>query len=289
VEQITEAASEITVAELSRRISVPDTGDAFERLARTFNSMLGRLQVAVEKIEQFSADASHELRTPLSVIRTTAELGLRHERSKDEYQADLKDIHVESERLGELVETLLALSREGVTGGSILMKEIDLVALVEEVTSRFEKAARSKGLVFEVEIVSEGIHVMGNESALRRMMSSIMENALAHTEKGTITVRLDDPTDEIQLSIADTGVGIPEGDLDRIFDRFYRVDASRSRSSGGLGLGLAIAKKIADLHGAVISVSSQLGEGSKFAVRFNRTTDGTRRQRDDVVGGPSAV
>ncbi len=199
VEEVTQAASEITVGSLQRRIAVPDTGDALERLTRTFNDMLERLEASVTRIEQFSTDASHELRTPITVIRTTAELALRHGRSEEEYQSDLKEIEQEARRLGELIDVLLTLARTGTTD-DVPMNDIDLGALAADVCRSFEKSRRKRSA--ECSIV------------------------------------------------------------------FFRVDSARSRAAGRLGVGLSIAKRIAELHDAEVDVTSRLGEGTEFAVRF---------------------
>jgi len=269
LDQIAETAAGITVGNLASRIAVPPTRDSLERLALTFNEMLGRLETSVHRIEQFSADASHELRTPLTVIRTTSELALRHGRSQEEYRADLKDIHAQAVRLSELIEVLLALSREGAEGRSVVMSDIDLFELASDVYGQFQKEAESKGLALAIRGPERPVRVMGNDPSLRRMIASLLENAFAHTHAGGITVSVRDD-DAPELSVADTGEGIPEEALGRVFDRFYRVDSSRSRATGGHGLGLSIALRIATLHDAELTAESRLGEGSRFTVRFRR-------------------
>jgi len=269
LDRMAETAAGITVGNLSRRIDVPATRDALERLARTINEMLERLETSVRRIEQFSADASHELRTPLSVLRTTAELALRHGRTEAEYRADLEDIHAEAVRLSELVEVLLSLSREGVEGRTVAMSEVDLFELAADVCRQFRREAESKGLRLSLEGPERPVRVRGNDPSLRRMIASLLENALAHTREGGITVTVrDDGAPEI--AVADTGEGIPEEALGKIFDRFYRVDSSRSRATGGQGLGLSIALRIATLHDAELTAESRLGEGARFTVRFRR-------------------
>lgn len=273
LDQMAETAAGITVGSLSSRIAAPPTRDALERLALTINEMLERLEISVRRIEQFSADASHELRTPLTVIRTTAELALRHGRTAAEYRADLEDIHAQAVRLSELVEVLLALSREGFDGRAVVRSEIDLLDLAADVCRQFQREAESKGLSLKLERPGRPVEVMGNDPSLRRMIASLLENALAHTTTGgiTVTVKGEGPP---ELSVADTGEGIPEEALGKIFDRFYRVDSSRSRTTGGHGLGLSIALRIATLHDAELTVVSRLLEGSCFTVRFRRAGDG---------------
>jgi signal transduction histidine kinase len=267
LDRMAETAAGITVGNLSSRIDVPATRDSLERLALTINQMLERLETSVRRIEQFSADASHELRTPLTVIRTTAELALRHGRSEAEYRADLEDIHAQAVRLSELVEVLLTLSREGGEGRPVAMSEIELLDVAADVCRQFRREAASKGLRLELEGPEHPVRIQGNDPSLRRMIASLLENALAHTREGgiTVTVRGDGAP---EIGVADTGEGIPEEALGKIFDRFYRVDSSRSRATGGQGLGLSIALRIATLHDAKLTVESRLGVGSRFTVRF---------------------
>ncbi|HEY7697686.1 MAG TPA: HAMP domain-containing sensor histidine kinase [Vicinamibacteria bacterium] len=267
LDEIAESAAGITVGNLSNRIAVPPTRDALERLALTFNEMLERLDTSVRRIEQFSADASHELRTPLAVIRTTSELALRHGRTADEYRADLEDIHTQAVRLSELTDVLLALSREGVESQPVAMSEIDLLDLVSDVCRQFRKEASSRGLRLQIEGAEPPVTVMGNDPSLRRLVSTLLENAFAHTREGGVTVSVRGAP-AAELSVTDTGEGIPEESLGRVFDRFYRVDSSRSRATGGHGLGLAIAQRIASMHGAELTVESKLGAGARFTVRF---------------------
>ena len=267
LERIAETAAGITVGNLSSRIEVPPTRDSLERLAITFNEMLERLEASVNRIEQFSADASHELRTPLAVIRTTSELALRHGRTEEEYRADLRDIHAQAVRLSDLVEVLLAISREGAERRPVVMSEIDLFDLVSDVCRQFQKEAESRGLRLEIERPERPVLVMGNDPSLRRLVASLLENAFAHTRSGGITVSVR-TNGTAELSVTDTGEGIPEEALRRVFDRFYRVDSSRSRATGGHGLGLSIARRIATLHDAELTAESRRGEGSRFTVRF---------------------
>jgi len=274
LDRMAETAAGITVGSLASRIDVPPTRDSLERLARTINQMLERLETSVRRIEQFSADASHELRTPLAVIRTTAELALRHGRREDDYRADLEDIHGQAVRLSDLVEVLLALSREGIEGSAVAFSSIDLLDLAKDACRDFEKEARAKGLALWLEGPGHAVPVEGNDASLRRMIASLLENALAHTRHGGIRVTVRDG-ETPELSVVDTGEGIPEEALGKIFDRFYRVDPSRSRSTGGHGLGLAIARQIATLHGAELTAESRLGEGARFTVRFRSKKEGS--------------
>ena len=269
VDQITATASTIGVNNLSRRLDVPKTGDTLERLSRTLNSMFERLEVSVRRIDQFSADASHELRTPLALIRTTAELALKHGRTADEYAQDLAEIKAESERLTELIEVLLALSRDGVETAAVHQYDVDLVQLARAVHGQFTADATAQRLTLELDVPEHDVTIRGSEPALRRLVSSLLENAIAHTASGSVTLGVEDAPD-IRLFVRDTGEGIPAAALERIFDRLYRVDTARGGDGDlRLGLGLSIARRIAEAHDSELSATSQVGEGSEFSVRFS--------------------
>jgi signal transduction histidine kinase len=223
IEEVTLAASEITVGSLEKRIPVPGTGDALERLSRTFNEMMDRLEASVARLEQFSTDASHEMRTPVSVIRTTAELALRHGRTEEEYRTDLEQIEDEARRLGEIIDLLLSLARTGVTE-SVAFADVDLGSLVSEVCAAFERQGLTDGLPLSVAVPERPAMVRGHDPALRRLLLVLLENARAHTERGWIEVLVADEPDSFVLEVRDTGEGIPAEALDRVFDRFFRVD-----------------------------------------------------------------
>ena len=268
VDQIAATASTIGVTSLSKRLEVPKTGDTLERLSRTLNEMFERLEVSVRRIDQFSADASQELRTPLSVIRTTAELALKHGRTTDEYTQDLTEIKAESERMTELIEVLLALSRDGAETATVNQHDLDLVQLVRAVHGQFVSNAASQRLALELDVPEYVVKVRGSEPALRRLVSSLLENAIAHTSVGSVTLGVEE-VEGIRLFVRDTGEGIPEAELERIFDRLYRVDWSRGREGDfRLGLGLSIARRVAEAHDARLSATSRLGTGSEFSLRF---------------------
>ena len=268
VDEIAAIASTIGVNNLSRRLEVPKTGDTLERLSRTLNSMFERLKGSVRRIDQFSADASHELRTPLAVIRTTAELALKHGRTADEYVQDLTEIKAESERLTELIEVLLALSRDGVETAAVHQDDFDLVQLARAVHGQFAADAEAQRLSLELDVPEHAVKVRGSEPALRRLVSSLLENAMAHTTSGSVMLGVEDAPG-IRVFVRDTGEGIPEAALERIFDRLFRVDTSRGADGDPrFGLGLSIARRIAEAHDAELSATSRVGEGSEFSVEF---------------------
>ena len=205
---------------------------------------------------------------PLAVIRTTAELALKHGRTADEYAQDLSEIKAESERLTELIEVLLALSRDGVETAAVHQHDFDLVQLARAVHGQLADAAAAQHLSLELNVPEHDVKVRGSEPALRRLVSSLLENAIAHTTSGSVTLGVED-TPGIRLFVRDTGEGIPEAELERIFDRLYRVDTSRGGDGDPrFGLGLSIARRIAEAHDAELSATSRVGEGSEFSVQF---------------------
>ncbi len=268
VDDITATARSIGIANLSSRLPATGAGDELARLASAWNEMLARLETAVNRLRQFTADASHELRTPVAIIRTTAELALRRERSGEEYREALRQIAHESERETQLIEDLLTLARSDAAGSAFPLEPLDLVPLVREVAAQASLLAEAGGLRMEVTLPAHAPFVQGNSAALRRLVLILLDNAIKFTAPGgSVAVSLTGapvPT----LAIRDTGAGIAPEVLPHIFERFYRADPSRNRDAGGSGLGLAIAKWIAERHHASIEALSVPGQGSEFTVRF---------------------
>lgn len=266
VEDVVSVAETMDLNRLSERLPVSPTGDVVERLARTFNSMLDRLEGSVRRLDEFTADASHELRSPVSVIRTTAELALRHARSPGELQQDMREIQQEAARLSELLEDLLTLARSGSSASAPEKRGVDLAALVVDVAEQHQRIHPKRIILMDV---PDGeTTVAGHELSLRRLLSILLDNAIRHTpEQAEVEVSLSSG-ETCRLTVADTGDGIPPEQLDRVFARFYRADSSRDRSDGGFGLGLAIGKWIAQAHGARIGVDSTVGKGATFFVEF---------------------
>jgi heavy metal sensor kinase len=268
VEEIVNVASRIDVDRLSVRLNVPSTGDVVERLASTFNAMLERLHGSVNRLEQFTADASHELRSPVSVIRTTAELALRQGRTQEEFRGDMLEIHEEATSLTNLIDDLLTLSRADGHADRLPLSDVDLGTVAREVAEQFGRTMPQRK--FSVEI-DKGMVLTGHAPSLRRLLVILLDNALEHTPAdASIRVAVHDEADALVLSVADTGEGIPPEHLNRVFDRFYRIDSSRSRFGGGFGLGLSIAKWIVESHGGKIGVMSEVGKGTTFIARLPR-------------------
>ncbi|HYL38785.1 MAG TPA: heavy metal sensor histidine kinase [Bryobacteraceae bacterium] len=273
VDAITQAARSIGIENLSQRLEVPVTGDELQRLSETWNGMLARLEAAVGRLSQFTADASHELRTPIALIRTTAELALRRERPAETYREALRQIVAESERMSRLVEDLLLLARADAGLPGLPLERIELTPLVRDVCEQGEVLARARQLDLSAEVPEEPVYVRANDPALRRLLLLLLDNAVKYTPAGgRITVTVGSDGSGSTVAVSDTGIGIPESALPHVFERFYRADQSRHRDSGGAGLGLSIAKWIAERHHASLEVESESGRGATFRVRFPSDT-----------------
>jgi two-component system heavy metal sensor histidine kinase CusS len=269
VDSITRAAQSIGIENLSERLEVPAGGDELARLAETWNSMLARLETAVKRLSEFTADASHELRTPITLIRATAELMLRRERSAETYREALRHIVDESDRTAHLIDALLLLARADAGLPALSLDRLELTPLVRDICEQGQILAQERQIEISAEVPDQPVYVDANDPALRRLLLLLVDNAVKYTPAGgriTVSVALDSsgPT----VTVRDTGIGIPDTALPHVFERFYRVDESRNREAGGAGLGLSIAQWIAQRHHARLEAESVLGHGSAFRVRF---------------------
>jgi heavy metal sensor kinase len=266
---ITQTAKSIGEQSLAERLTLPPAQDELRELSETLNDMLQRLETAFKRITQFTADASHELRTPVAIIRTTAEFILQKERSVPEYQQLVGQILVESEATTEMIEGLLTLARADSQPGSGNFSDTDLWMLSAEVVQSVKPLADTKRLALEILPIDKPAPVWARRSDLKKLIVILLDNAIKYTpEGGRIEVRVAPFADQSFLEVRDTGVGIAEEDVPHIFERFYRVDQGRSRETGGIGLGLSIARAIAEDHAAHIVVRSQANGGSSFRILF---------------------
>ncbi len=271
VDRITATARLIGAQNLGERLHVAPTDDELARLSHTLNEMIARLETAFQKITRFTADASHELRTPLAVMRTTAEVALRAP-AGDEQRAALEQIVAEIERTSQLVENLLLIAKADSGAAELNKRSIDIVAAVREACTEAEVLARVKGLALSTQLPEASVWVHGDRDALRRLFLILLDNAVKYTPSGgALRVTLDATDGAIVGAVRDSGIGIADEHLPYVFDRFYRVDRSRSRADGGAGLGLAIGRWIAEAHGGALVVESAVGEGSRFSVRLPLT------------------
>ncbi len=285
VDDITQTARMITSQNLNQRINPPKVKDEISRLIETFNDMISRLDQSFRQMKQFSSDASHELKTPLTILKGEVEVMLRRERTSQEYQQTLKSNLEEVNRMSQIVEDLLTLSKAD-TGEIKLNKEyINLTEILNEVVAQMDRLAKSKNIYLSASNHHQDIHLFGDALRLRELFINLIENGVKYTEEGGsihITLQKEyspsvsdqsDWTQEekkefVKIVVSDTGIGIAKEDQERIFGRFFRVDKARSREQGGSGLGLSICKWIVDAHQGEIEVDSELGKGSSFIVRL---------------------
>jgi signal transduction histidine kinase len=269
VDRITASARSISITNLSGRLPVVRTGDELQRLAETCNDMLARLETAVGRIRQFTADASHDLRGPISFIRTVAEIALRSPRIDAESRQALADIVEESEKSSRLLEDLLTLARADADRAEVALLPLDLRHVIEEVCEIARPLAEERRHAFLVHLPASGNSgILGDFASLRRLFWILLDNALKYTPSpGRIDVSLCASGPQVVVAVRDTGIGIGEQDLPRIFDRFYRADPSRGQVEGS-GLGLSIAKWLAESQNGQLSVVSHLNRGTTFEVAF---------------------
>lgn len=265
VEKITASAREINSGnDLSKRIKSDASSDEIATLAATFNEMLERLQISFENEKQFTSDASHELRTPLAVIKAECEFALSDNADDRDRQEALVSVSEQADKMTRLVSALLTLSRAEQGIERFNFEEADLSLLVQEVCNSF---ITSNGIILESD-VSENIYMNMDVSLISRLLENLLSNAVRYgKENGKIKVTLKKSDSEISLTVEDNGIGIKEDVLPKIWSRFYRADPSRS-SADSFGIGLALVKKIAELHGGTARAESEYGKGSKFIITF---------------------
>jgi heavy metal sensor kinase len=260
-------ARQITAESLAERLPVDNAADEFGRLATVFNDTLSRLQDAFERLRRFTADASHELRTPLTAMRSVGEVALRNPLDASAYRDVIGSMLEEVDRLTRLVESLLTLTRADSGAVQLATETVDLGALVGNVIDQLRVLADEKQQNLQLRAPAP-VHVMADGALIRQALMNLIHNAIKFTPPGgTISVELKARNSgQAMIEVRDSGPGIPAAHRDRIFDRFYRVDTSRSREEGGVGLGLAIARWAIEANGGQIELASDGGKGSSFRV-----------------------
>ncbi len=265
IDVMTRTAYQISAEDLSARLPPPPTDDEVGRLALTFNEMLGRLDRAFQRERQFIADASHELRTPLAAMQAILDVTGEKARASATYRMALADLAEEVARLRRLAENLLLLAQ---TNGQRLQpqKTVHLSLLLEDVVESLAPLAAEKGLAVLCR-VPPGIHLAGDMDGLIRLFANLLDNAIKYTDRGEISVAARAGANGVvEVAVEDTGIGIDATQLPHIFERFYRSD--QSRNADGFGLGLAIARTIAEEHGGSVDVQSEVGTGTRMIVRL---------------------
>ena len=278
VAMVTRAAQQISEHDLDTRVPVRHRNDEIDLLASTFNQMLDRIQILVTGVGQMNDNIAHDLRSPITRIRGLAEITLTSGTGEEEYRQMAASTIEECDRLLDMINTMLTISRteSGVT--PIQRQPVDFSALVEDARELFQPLAEDRGLVLELK-TDGSVHLNGDQRMLQRMAANLIDNAIKYTPAGgCITVTLSRSRDgKIRLSVEDTGVGIATEDQARIFERFFRGD--QSRTLAGAGLGLSLAQAVARAHGGEIQVQSALKRGSIFTVSLPADENGNITKR----------
>lgn len=265
IDQITRTAQKISTEDLSARLNLHGNDDEIRRLANTFDNMLSRLEEGFNREHQFTSDASHELRTPLAAMQAILSVTRSKQRPPEEYETAMDDLLEETGRLRALTEDLLYIAR-GDSRPITSYEKVDLSNLLFDVSESLRPLAEIKGLFLKQNIQPD-LFLLGNSDALIRAFVNLLDNAIKYTQKGEIVVDAKKYENHvIEISISDTGRGIDQEHLAHIFDRFFRVD--ESRTTQGFGLGLSIVQEIVKAHKGTITVTSQIQNGTTFHINF---------------------
>jgi len=282
LEQMARQTERITAHRLDERIPVDNPRDELGHMARVLNGLLARLEESFEKLQHFTSDVSHELRTPLAAMRSVGEVGLQEDHSTEKYRDIIGSMLEEVARLTAMIDTLLTIAHADSGAIELQRTTFPLMDLVQESVGVVGVLAEDKKQTITVSGDRE-ISVWADRSFLRMAVINLVDNAVKYSPAGS-AIRLSlhgargagnqpGPGSEVapgivELSIEDEGAGIPVDKMERVFDRFYRVDEGRTRDAGGAGLGLAIAKWAVEAHGGKISLQSRQPGGSTFSIRL---------------------
>jgi two-component system, OmpR family, heavy metal sensor histidine kinase CusS len=266
VDRLTTAAIDVSAARLDRRVAVENPDDELGRLALAFNGMIERLERSFDEMRRFTADAAHELRTPLAVLRSEAEVTLRSERSPSQYRHVLENQLEEIARLTRLADELLFLCREDAGLQKVELRPVRVDEVLEQLVGQLQTAAQAREVTLELEFASP-CSVPSDPDRLRRLFFNLIDNALKYTPaSGRVRVRCVRDANQIEVTVTDTGIGIPAEHLPHVCQRFYRVDQARDRSIEGTGLGLSICQSIVEAHHGALRVEHAAGGGTQVVV-----------------------
>jgi len=262
---IVSKAQSITSQNLSDRLAQRGTDDEMDDLIQTINGMIARLESSFKRMAEFTADASHELKTPICAMRGEAEVLLSKGRPAEEYQEGLVHLIEQFDHLNQMINDLILLSKSDSSQVELRMDSIRLDLVIKDLCNLFQVLAGQKNVAMEMSKTEEVV-VLGDRVRLQQLFTNLIDNAIKYTSKGSIEVTLKKEGGDAVVKIRDTGVGISKEEQEKIFKRFYRVDRSRSKETGGVGLGLSIVEWIVHAHHGRIDINSELDKGSTFTV-----------------------
>jgi len=269
LKELNKKIKNINIKNLKSKLSYEKTGDEISELIENFNEMIARLNLSFEAQKEFIENASHELKTPLAIIQTNLDsILLDNKITKKEISSLIESSRKSTKFMNKLIEDLLLLA---LLENQVKKRKLSLENVVTESTNNLRKIASENRIKLQLDITGKHFSMSGNFELLQRAIMNLIENAIKYSpKKSAVEVTLADNKDTLTVDIIDHGRGITEPEQKKIFERFYRTDKSRSRKTGGAGLGLAIAKKIVWLHKGKITVASKKGVGSRFKVEFPR-------------------
>jgi heavy metal sensor kinase len=271
IDRITRAAQQMSANDLHQRLNLKLPNDEVGRLASTFDKMLARLEDAFERQKRFIADASHEMRTPLTILKGDVEVALNRPRTAESYRHTLEMVNQTTDRLTALVQELFLLARTDNNQYPLTLEDLDLARLLTDEVANLMPHAISKDVALNLD-APDALPLNADSSKLSRVFMNLIDNAIKYSNPGdTVNITANTHNGYACVAIADTGPGISSEHMNHLFDRFYRVDKARSRSTAdtsgsGAGLGLSIVQSLVQLHGGRIEVTSQLDQGSTFTV-----------------------
>jgi signal transduction histidine kinase len=270
IDSIIKRTDEITTQNLDENIEGAEFNDEYGRLVRTMNKMIARIKTSIEMMNQFSISASHELKNPLTILRGELELALKSPKTPEQYKEVLCSNYEETMRLIEIVDKLFFLSKMDHSSLKLEMQKIDSGEFVIETCSQLKNIGKQRGIEITAKIESAGL-IEIDKGLMQRVITNLADNAVKYGEENQkVYVKSSDyKKGKIKISVLNKGDGIPEKEIKKIFERFYRVDSSRSRETGGIGLGLSISKAIVDYHGGEIQVRSTPGSVTEFSIILN--------------------
>lgn len=267
VRAVANAARTISEQDLNRRVDVPAPDDEVGELKATFNQLLARLEQSFASLRRFTADASHELRSPLTLMRTEVDVALARARGQGDYERVLHSVQAEIVHMSRVVDQLLLLAQADAGNLELLRTQVDVADFVEEAAARWQPVAEARGVTLEVQAPAAGV-VDGDPVLLRRVIDNLIDNGIRYSPTlARVTLSAERANGEWLIDVADQGPGVPEEMRERIFDRFARADAARTRRGGGAGLGLALSAAVARAHGGGLELIDGAG-GARFRLRL---------------------
>jgi heavy metal sensor kinase len=272
VDSMAQRAAQITAEQLNERLQIVNPNDELGKLGVAFNAALARLERSFDQLRRFTADASHELRTPLTAIQSVGEVSLRMSGDVSYYRDTIGSMLEETHRLTQLVDSLLTMARADAGRVQLHRADVNLFEVASETVALLEVLAEEKQQDIQID-GNRSVMVEADRTILRQALANLIHNAVKYSPpSGDIQIRIRETELDAIVEVQDSGPGIPREHRERIFERFYRVDKSRTRAGGGAGLGLSIAQWAVGMHGGKIEVECETGPGSIFRVYLPKST-----------------